>query len=94
MNVATEKKRFNALSQADAKAILAKAEGQQADFRSCWYCNGAHGHLKEREVLLCFACGIYYLSGYPAPIVGMRSLGKMVENVDMQMFQEALKKAE
>lgn len=31
--------------------------------RSCWSCNSAHEHLKEAELLCCFACGHWYRKG-------------------------------
>jgi uncharacterized Zn finger protein len=32
--------------------------------RSCWNCNPAHEHLKERAVVLrCFACGRVFYKG-------------------------------
>lgn len=89
----TERQRFNALSVEDAKVLLANAEGERPDLRSCWYCNGGHEHLKNREVLLCFACGMYYLKGYPAPAVAKRSKGEEVSREDMQHFNETLAKA-
>ena len=88
-----ERARFNALSPDEAKDILAKVEGEQPDFRSCWYCNGAHEHLKNREVMLCFACGYYYLSGYPAPAIVRRSKGEEVTMEDMAAFNTALESA-
>lgn len=88
-----ERDRFNALSVDDAKAILAKAEGQRPDFRSCWYCNGAHDRLRDRDVMLCFACGFHYLSGYPAPTVIRRAAGEQVTAEDMAAFNSALENA-
>jgi hypothetical protein len=88
-----ERARFNALSPSESQEILAKAEGQQPDFRSCWYCNGAHQHLKDREVLNCFACGFYYLSGYPLPVVQRRADGVEISEDDMRQFNEVLESA-
>lgn len=77
---------FNALSEEDAKKFLAEAEGQTADFRSCWYCNGAHAHLKNRALLQCFECGNFYLHGYPAPVVISRSKGRRVTAEEVAML--------
>lgn len=89
----TERNWFNALSIEDAKRIMADAEGQRPDFRSCWYCNGSHQHLKNRDVIFCFACGFYYLSGYPAQAVARRAEGRDVTPEEMAQFNEALELA-
>ena len=37
---------------------------EQPEMRSCWKCNGAHDHLKQREwPLVCFSCGKWYYKG-------------------------------
>lgn len=81
-------------SQDDAEKLLQGAENQRPDFRSCWYCNGAHEHLRSREVMLCFACGLYYLSGYPATAVIRRAKGERVTDEDMAEFNSALESAQ
>lgn len=43
-------------------AIAARAAGD-FQMRSCWKCNGAHEHLKNAGLIVCFACGHWYLNG-------------------------------
>lgn len=88
--LASEKERFNGLTQADAKRIADECEGAASAIRSCWYCNGAHDHLKTADFFTCFACGISYVRGYPIPILGMRMRGEDVDDVTMQKLQVAL----
>lgn len=83
---------FNALTPEDAKRILDAAEGQRPAFRSCWYCNGAHDRLKSVDVLLCFACGVYYLEGFPAHIVAMRAESQPITEAEMQPLIAALER--
>ncbi len=92
-NLQSELERFNALEEVRAKAILVCVDGQKPVFRSCWYCNGAHERLKNLDLFLCFACGIYYCFGYPAPIVAIRSKGIMVTQEDMLKFKATLDRA-
>jgi hypothetical protein len=92
--VKDEQIRFNALSQERAKEILAKADGQPPDMRSCWYCNKAHEHLKNREVMMCFACGIFYLQGFPSFFVVKRSKGEIITDEDIETFSAALQEAD
>jgi hypothetical protein len=82
--------RWNALSKDDAGRILTAAEGVGPDFRSCWYCNGMHEHLKNRELLLCFGCGLYYMQGFPAAAVAQRSRGEPVTEENMNDFIASL----
>jgi len=87
--VLSERERFSALSSEDAKAILKHAEGQATAMRSCWYCNGAHEHLKRLDhPFLCFGCGGWYLHGYPAPIVTLRAEDKPITDDVMQQAIE------
>jgi len=47
----------------EAKKILKK---DKANFvwRSCWNCNSAHGHLKDRDYIInCFNCGHWFYKG-------------------------------
>lgn len=46
-----------------AKAEEARAAGKY-QMRSCWKCNGAHEHLKDAGLIVCFACGHWYYNGY------------------------------
>lgn len=47
----------------EAEKILKKKK-YNFTFRSCWKCNGAHGHLKESpHVIHCFGCGHWYYKG-------------------------------
>ncbi|SRR6266404_1182581 len=92
-NLQSELKRFNVLEEVEAKSILACVEGQNPIFRSCWYCNNAHERLKNLDFFLCFACGIYYLFGYPAFIVAIRSKGIIVTQEDMLKFKAVLDEA-
>ena len=78
--------RFNSLTSDEAKKILAAAEGQQADFRSCWYCNGAHERLKDRELLRCFGCGVLYVKGYPVIVAMERAEGKVLREEDLAEY--------
>lgn len=40
-----------------------KKDGEPV-MRSCWECNPAHEHLKERDYLIwCFLCGKLYFKG-------------------------------
>lgn len=88
--------RFNALSQDNAKAILEEMDGQQQSMRSCWYCNSAHEHLKNvgHPILCLWGCGITYIKGFPAVIVGMRAHGKEITDEKMQEFEKALKEGQ
>lgn len=88
--MAKEKERFNALSQDEAKRIGDECEGAQMALRSCWYCNGAHERLKGADYFTCFACGISYVRGYPAPVLGMRMRGEEVDDETMERFAKAL----
>src|ERR1017187_4305636 len=85
-----EKNRFNDLSQEEAKRISVKCEGAAPAVRSCWYCNGAHEHLKELDYFTCFACGISFARGFPIPILGMRMRGEEVGIETMAKFKKAL----
>jgi hypothetical protein len=90
-----EMEKFNAISQEEALKIAEECEGQGPCMRSCWNCNGAHEHLKERPlVFTCFACGIKYVSGVPAPILGMRMRGEPVTEETMAKYEQALESAE
>jgi hypothetical protein len=55
------------MNRAEWDGLLQKAnEARQAnDFqmRSCWNCNPAHEHLKDRGLIVCFECGHWYLNG-------------------------------
>jgi hypothetical protein len=88
--LAQEKIRFNALSQEEALRIGQECEGARPGVRSCWYCNGAHEHLKDMDYFTCFACGINYARGYPVKILGMRMRGEEVTDEEMAKFAEAL----
>jgi hypothetical protein len=88
-----EKGRFNALSQEDALCIAKEAEGSKAAMRSCWYCNGAHERLKNKTYFVCFSCGIAYVKGFPAPILGMRMRGIEIDDATMAQLAESLKDA-
>jgi len=93
MDKVAEKLRFNALTQEQAKAHADKFEGQKFDLRSCWNCNGAHEHLKDR-VVRCFACGVLYVGDIPAPILGARMRGEEVTDAMMDEYEHALLEAE
>jgi hypothetical protein len=86
----TERARFNELTREVAQNILEDAKGKPTDFRSCWYCNVAHTHLRNREIMLCFSCGQYYMKGYPAVFVVRRSQGEEITKDDMGTFNQAL----
>ena len=95
MNKQAEKDRFNAISQEEANKMAEECEGQGPCMRSCWNCNGAHEHLKDRPfVFTCFACGIQYVSGVPAPILGMRMRGETVTDETMDKYAEILANAD
>jgi hypothetical protein len=85
-----EKDRFNSISQEEAKRIAAECDGAEGGIRSCWHCNGAHDHLKERDYFTCFVCGISYVRGIPTPLLGKLMRGEEVTEEDMDHFQEAL----
>jgi hypothetical protein len=93
MNKTEEQARFNALGQDDALAILAKYDGAKPVLRSCGYCNGAHEHLMHDFAFMCFACGMWYLDGYPAPAVVVRSNGATVTDEMIDKFAAALEEA-
>jgi hypothetical protein len=88
----TERERFNALDPKEAKRILQEIEANPS-FRTCWYCNGAHAHLKERKIFLCLACGFYYAQGYPIPVLMIRSEGRDVTEDEMRTFNKAIENA-
>jgi hypothetical protein len=87
-----EQIRFNALTPEAAKAIADRMEGKPCAIRSCWYCNGAHEHLKNAEYpFICITgCGVTYTGGFPARIVVLRIDGKLISNEDMDDFADAL----
>ena len=89
-----ELERFNALSPAEASEIVSAAEGQQPDFRSCWYCNGCHDHLKSRDVMICFACGCYYLKGFPADVIIARLNDETVTEKTLSNWIRAVEEAQ
>lgn len=88
----TERDRFNVLSPKAAKALLKSMEGKQAAMRSCWYCNGAHVHLKSANypINCLWGCGQWYLTGFPAPIVVLRAKGVEITDETMKKFEDAL----
>jgi len=88
--MASEKARFNALTQEEAERIGKECEGAEPAIRSCWYCNSAHEHLKTWDWFTCFSCGISYVRGFPAPIFGMRVRGEEVTDETMAKLSEAL----
>ena len=88
-----ERKRFNSIDPVEAKRLLESVEGKQPPFSSCWYCNGAHEHLREWDLFLCFACGIHYVSGYPVAALYRRAKGEKVTEEDMAHFNAALEGA-
>ena len=92
--LASEKDRFNALTQDEAKLIAEYCEGASGGIRSCWHCNGAHEHLKDTDYFTCFACGISYVRGFPAPILGMRMRGEEITDEVMHKFNSILGQAE
>lgn len=91
----TEQKRFNALSPKRAKAILKRMDGQAQAMRSCWYCNGAHEHLKRADYpFVClWGCGMTYIAGFPARAVVMRAEAQKLTAADMREFNEALEES-
>ena len=88
--VASERARFEGLGPSEAKTILERMEGKTPTMRSCWYCNGAHEHLKSYDdtPIMCFACGGWYLNGYPAPIVAIRARGEAITDEAMAQVVE------
>lgn len=88
-NKEEEKTRFNALTQENAVALASSFDGQDFAMRTCWNCNGGHEHLKE-SMILCFACGIKYVGGFPYPILGKRMRGEEITNEDMNKYEKAL----
>ena len=47
-----------------AATYLAANGSESYALRSCWNCNEAHEHLKERDYpILCFECGKWYFKG-------------------------------
>lgn len=92
MDVAKEMERFNSLSPDEAKDLIAAMNGKEAAMRSCWYCNGAHEHLKNADypIICAMGCGIWYLKGFPAKIVEMRTKGEPVTEATMVDFVQAL----
>jgi hypothetical protein len=91
----TTKQKFNQLSPEEAKRLAELCDGQMPALRSCGYCNAAQEHLMEEgDLVRCFACGILYVSGYPAPAIGARMRGEELTDEDMAKFREALESAE
>ena len=87
--LAKERARFNALSPAEAQRIITQMGDKEIALRSCWYCNGAHNYLKEADYpIWCMGCGGLYVGGYPAPVLGMRSLGEEVTDETMEKFEK------
>jgi hypothetical protein len=89
----SERLKFNAVSPAQAQGILDAVNGKMPEMRSCWYCNGAHEHLPDRDVIFCFACGLYYLRGYPAPAIQQRAKGQQITLENMAEFNQTLSEA-
>jgi hypothetical protein len=85
-----EQQRFNEITSDHAKSLAEECEGQPPAMRSCWNCNGAHHNLKKPHfVFTCFGCGITYVSGVPAVILGMRMRGEDVTDAVMDKYEEA-----
>lgn len=57
--------RTGADSLDERQALIARAEGRTPVLRSCWECNGAHKHLKEKNntLFLCIGCNRYFMDG-------------------------------
>jgi uncharacterized Zn finger protein len=55
------------MTREQARAAVAKIlheDPTNFTMRSCWNCNEAHQHLKNRKVVLrCFACGHVFYNG-------------------------------
>lgn len=49
----------------ERQALIVRAEGRTPALRSCWECNSAHKHLKEKNdiLFLCIECDRYYMDG-------------------------------
>ncbi len=88
-----DRKAVDEMAPSAAADILTKAEGHTIDFRSCWYCNGAHYHLIDREALRCFACGTVYVSGWPARWIVARANGEPVSDALFAEVRENIREA-
>jgi len=55
----------------EAKKLLKKYPGVYPELRSCWNCNGAHEHLKEHDLIMCFGCGHWYYKGIDITITNL-----------------------
>lgn len=88
----SELRRFNELTPDAAQDILQKFDGQQSAIRSCWYCNGAHSHLQQAAYpFICVVgCGNWYIGGFPAAIVAMRSKGDLITSDIMDQFESTI----
>lgn len=83
-----DKEKINSLSVADLNELIRLYENTRLSLRSCGYCNDAHGHLmKSGKVIECFACGILYISGYPAPFIGKRMEFEEITDDDVKKWQ-------
>jgi hypothetical protein len=89
-----ELERWNALTQEEAIALRDATKGAEVSLRSCWWCNGAHEHLKKRPLFICFNCGVMYMGGYPAPVIWKRIDGELLTEADLHTFVQILEGAE
>lgn len=90
----TEWHRFNALSEAEAKRIMAMCLGKEAFQRICWYCKPTNTYLSvPGTVIYCTECHIMYVHGYPGPALHRRWKGEPVTEEFMLEFNDALRGA-
>ena len=52
------------MDQDEAKRLAKQlVEEGKYQMRSCWFCNPAHEHLKEHDLIVCFDCGRWFYRG-------------------------------